>query len=702
MSGFSARRLLPFLALAAACGGEEPTPVRVPAELRLLSGDAQQGAAGSVLPAPIVFVVSDRQGPLAGIAVHFSLSDSRGLLSRSADTTGADGSVSLRWTVGGTLGEQTLTARVEGVTPAIARATVSVGPVAIMSPTSPVSQIVVAGHAVAAPPAVRVTDAYANPVPGAAIRFVDPTGASELEGDVQSSDAAGGATLGSWRVPRLAGVFQVRAVASATGTATSFTAYSAPAATRSVAGDGQTANAGTAVDVPPAVLAVDDAGAPLASVRVTFSVQAGGGRLLGSGTVETGATGIAEAPTWVLGSSPGENRVAAEILGTAPITFTAAGVAAIPTQAIPNAPVQQAGFFLNFPARIPSVRLTDAGGRPVAGADVSFVLTSGGGSLARSTAVSDYRGEAALGGWRLGPDPSQSVEARVAGLPPVVFTATASPPPPTAFHIEVRFLGPPPTPSQQDAFTSAAQRWESLILGDLEDVPFSGNLDFCGGQALNETIDDLLIFATVEPIDGPGGVLGAAGWCWARDDNILPFIGEMRFDSDDVAALQAAGQFQTVVLHEMGHVLGVGSVWTFQDLLAGQGGVDPFFIGSSARGAFAAADFTNYPGPAVPVENQGGQGTRDSHWRELILGPELMTGFLDDGPNPLSAVTASSLRDQGYVVNDALSDPYSIAAALRSLSAGPPRPLTEAPWTGIRRTMDRAGRVRRVFFPPLR
>lgn len=35
----------------------------------------------------------------------------------------------------------------------------------------------------------------------------------------------------------------------------------------------------------------------------------------------------------------------------------------------------------------------------------------------------------------------------------------------------------------------------------------------------------------------------------------------MQFDSDDVAALITAGTFDRVVAHEMGHVIGVGTLW---------------------------------------------------------------------------------------------------------------------------------------------
>jgi hypothetical protein len=72
-----------------------------------------------------------------------------------------------------------------------------------------------------------------------------------------------------------------------------------------------------------------------------------------------------------------------------------------------------------------------------------------------------------------------------------------------------------------------------------------------------------------------------------------------------------------------------------------------------------------YSGTPVPVHNADGPGSRDSHWRESILGRELMTPRLNSGlANPLSRLTAASLQDMGYVVNLAGADMYSITAAL--------------------------------------
>ena len=50
----------------------------------------------------------------------------------------------------------------------------------------------------------------------------------------------------------------------------------------------------------------------------------------------------------------------------------------------------------------------------------------------------------------------------------------------------------------------------------------------------------------------------------------------------------------------------------------------------------------------MPIEGDFGPGTQFSHWDEATLGNELMTGFINLGVNPLSRITAGSVRDLGY------------------------------------------------------
>ena len=224
------------------------------------------------------------------------------------------------------------------------------------------------------------------------------------------------------------------------------------------------------------------------------------------------------------------------------------------------------------------------------------------------------------------------------------------------FEVTLRFNGMM-TPSQQAAFTSAAARWSQVIRSGLPSGSLSIPADGCGtgAPALSTTIDDVYIDATIAPIDGVGSVLGQAGPCWVRTSGGLPLYGAMKFDTADVANLEAAGDFGDVILHEMGHVLGLGTVWSGKGL-SGGGTANPVFTGPVAGGAWQAIGGT---GP-VPVENSGGPGTVDSHWRESVFDGELMTGYIDHLRNPLSAVTIGALSDLGYGVDLGAADAYGL------------------------------------------
>ncbi|MEJ3656640.1 leishmanolysin-related zinc metalloendopeptidase [Actinomycetes bacterium KLBMP 9759] len=217
------------------------------------------------------------------------------------------------------------------------------------------------------------------------------------------------------------------------------------------------------------------------------------------------------------------------------------------------------------------------------------------------------------------------------------------------FSIEVRFLGGL-TERQRAAFAAAADRWTTVIVGDLPTAVVDG-----------EEIDDVLILAEGSAIDGPGRVLGQAGPTDLRPASagpaaLLPAKGVMSFDTADLATMESDGTLDDVIAHEMGHVLGIGTLWSRKRLLAGSGSNDPTFTGSGAVAQYAALGRSG----AVPVENQGGPGTREGHWRESVFGHELMSGFISRPGNPLSRLTAASLGDLGYQIDIEAAEPYTI------------------------------------------
>jgi subtilisin-like proprotein convertase family protein len=217
----------------------------------------------------------------------------------------------------------------------------------------------------------------------------------------------------------------------------------------------------------------------------------------------------------------------------------------------------------------------------------------------------------------------------------------------SSFSIEVEFAGGL-TPSQRSVFELAAARWSEIIVGDLPNT-----------RVGSRVIDDVLVVAKGEHIDGRSGVLGQAGPSHLRPDSLLPARGVMTFDSADLEAMEQDGSLVDVIIHEMGHVLGIGTLWEELKLLEGSGTDDPVFNGPAAMAEYAA--LRNRPvGDKVPVANTGGPGTREGHWRESSFGNELMTGFLNPGETPLSRLTIAALRDMGYEVNMDAADAFDI------------------------------------------
>jgi len=229
------------------------------------------------------------------------------------------------------------------------------------------------------------------------------------------------------------------------------------------------------------------------------------------------------------------------------------------------------------------------------------------------------------------------------------------------YTIDVRFLGGL-SQAQMDAFARAADRWTRMIVGDLPSVVVE-----------DETIDDILILAQGTAIDGPGRILGQAGPTHLRPVSagsaaFLPAKGIMSFDTADLARMEQDGTLNDVITHEMGHVLGIGTVWSRKGLLRRAGTSNPTFTG---RGAMREYGRLRGSGPTrVPVENTGGQGTADSHWRETIFRNELMSGFIAAAGNPISRVTVASLGDVGYAVNLEAAEPYALPNLLNLAEAG--------------------------------
>jgi len=346
------------------------------------------------------------------------------------------------------------------------------------------------------------------------------------------------------------------------------------------------------------------------------------------------------------------------------------------------------------------VKVLDQEGEPMPGVAVAFAVTAGGGAIPAPLDTTDAQGLASAL-WILGNEVGSGNNLATAtisgysGATPL-FLASATPLA-SAYNIELRPLSPM-SPTQAAAFASAAARWSGVIVGDLpaDRVVAAAGDCFANSPPQDEVIDDVVIFATVDTIDGPGGILGSASPCWIRDVGSLTLVGGMVFDVEDLELLESLGILEAVILHEMGHVLGIGTLWDYMtpSLIVNAGSANPYFNGANGIFRFNLDGGVSYPGTPVPVENVGGPGTADGHWRESVMGKELMTGYISLTANPLSTITIGSLADMKYTVSYANADPYTVSPVNLRLGPGPAAlPLREyRPGVVIKRR-DASGRV---------
>ena len=225
------------------------------------------------------------------------------------------------------------------------------------------------------------------------------------------------------------------------------------------------------------------------------------------------------------------------------------------------------------------------------------------------------------------------------------------------FNITRVDVSPVPANIEQHVVAAIA-RWENAIRGDLvkKEIPslFLSPVTCSGfGSIPNGTfIDDIIVMVNIESIDGPSKVLGQAAPCAIRD-NVLPLVGTLTLDSDDLPALAGTQKLTDVLFHEIGHILGLGTLWEVEHfkLVTGSGSSDPRFTGSQAVAEWQALG----GGGSVPLED-------DSHWRESNFGTEIMTAFVSPvgTPNLLSRVTLASMADLGFSVDYSAADSYQL------------------------------------------
>ena len=167
----------------------------------------------------------------------------------------------------------------------------------------------------------------------------------------------------------------------------------------------------------------------------------------------------------------------------------------------------------------------------------------------------------------------------------------------------------------------------------------------------------------------PPRIAGQGGPCVIRP-NGLPLLGTVSLNIVNYASLSDR-KLDDLIQHEVGHVLGLGTLWqrgSFRTLVDGDStAADPIFVGPDALTAFRKLGQSGrFPGRTVPL-----QVNVRGHWRgDSFLG-EVMAPSLVSAAQPTSAVTVAALRDMGWAVESEAYEEFTLPETVLSAAVSP-------------------------------
>ena len=455
--------------------------------LEIVSGNNQTGTMGQALASSFVVRLKDQNGSaMSGQTVTFSIgtkpvSSMGASLSATTATTGAKGLASTTLTLGDTPGTYEVTASVtksDGTKLEVSfTATATAAPPPPPPPPAKVAttlqkrsgdgQSAQVSTQLSSAFVVRVLDQDGNALGGVSVSFSVSPSSGRLSASSATTGSNGQAstrlTLGS-----TTGTYTVTASVTksdntkltVTFTATANAAPPPPPPDKIAttlekrSGDGQSAQVNTQLSSAFVVRVLDQDGAALSGVSVSFSVSPSG--TLSASTASTGTDGQAST-TLTLGSTAGTYTVTARVSGIATtVSFTATATAAPPPA--PAAKVATTlekrsgdGQSAQVSTQLSSafvVRVLDQEGVALGGVSVSFSVSPSG-ILSASSATTNTQGEASTtltlgstaGTYTVTASTTKTDGAKLE----VSFTATATAPPPPQ--------PPPPSPPAKVATT---------------------------------------------------------------------------------------------------------------------------------------------------------------------------------------------------------------------------------------------------------
>lgn len=215
------------------------------------------------------------------------------------------------------------------------------------------------------------------------------------------------------------------------------------------------------------------------------------------------------------------------------------------------------------------------------------------------------------------------------------------------------------TPQVIAAFQGAEAFWDNRILGYSNTIPGDIRPNLTGRLLITVQQDDFGDTGIIATAGVAGGVTSVLG----GRDRAVAQTSQINFDPNTVAGF-TQDELQDVLIHEMAHALGFGTLWEANNLIQPippRGGILQY-RGINARRTFAEEAGFNVPQVGfVPLEQGGGPGTALSHWDNdnFFFNSiaqdnriELMTGFfIPNTDRFISETTFATLVDLGYVVS---------------------------------------------------
>ena len=311
------------------------TVVPAPASLVLTSGDPQTAPVSTAPSLPLIVQVKgvDNLG-IPGVRVAFAPGAGGGTVDSATVISGPTGQAGTTVILGPTAGQQTFIATVTGL-PLVTfhiTATLVVGPASQLFLATAPSATAASGVPLAQQPVIQLRDASNQNVGQAGVAVTATLGGTGVLGGttVVMTNAGGQAVFTNLAITGTVGPRTLTFTSGSLTQATSgtITLGAGPAATIALqAGNGQSAVAGTAVPVPPAVLVTDGAGNPVSGLAVTWTAAAGNGTVVPGTPVNTNGSGISAVTSWTLDPAPKTNTLTATsgTLAGSPVIFTATG-----------------------------------------------------------------------------------------------------------------------------------------------------------------------------------------------------------------------------------------------------------------------------------------------------------------------------------------------------------------------------------------